>query len=106
EVPGSRVLSVEIDPVAAELTAHNLERAGNGRGRVLQADLRGGFPSLPAPPPLAPVRPTPPSTPPAPVPPAPEVRATAPTGRRSGGRRAVQPSLHPARRRAPRRRGA
>ncbi|HLQ79614.1 MAG TPA: HemK/PrmC family methyltransferase [Brachybacterium sp.] len=74
EVPGSRVLSVEIDPVAAELTAHNLERAGNGRGRVLQADLRGGIPELAAAAPVDAVLSNPPYIPPDAVPRDAEVR--------------------------------
>lgn len=48
EVPGARVLAVEIDPAAAALTARNLERAGPGRGRVLTADLGGPVPELDA----------------------------------------------------------
>lgn len=39
EIPGSRVLAVEIDAAAAALARENLESAGPGRGRVLQADL-------------------------------------------------------------------
>src|SRR5699024_7652656 len=39
ELPAARVLAVEIDPVAADLAQRNMERAGPGRGRVLQADL-------------------------------------------------------------------
>ncbi|MFC7458350.1 N5-glutamine methyltransferase family protein [Brachybacterium sp. GCM10030267] len=39
ELPGARVLAVEIDPLAAELARENLELAGPGRGRVLEADL-------------------------------------------------------------------
>src|SRR5699024_5809189 len=74
EVPGSRVLSVESDPVAAELPAHNPERAGNGRGRVLQADLRGGIPELAAAAPVDAVLSNPPYIPPDAVPRDAEVR--------------------------------
>ncbi|MGP9539424.1 N5-glutamine methyltransferase family protein [Brachybacterium sp. AOP43-C2-M15] len=48
EIPDARVLAVEIDADAAALTAENLELAGRGRGRVLQADLRGEVPDLAA----------------------------------------------------------
>src|SRR5699024_6600306 len=37
----ARVLAVDIDPRAVDLARRNLERAGPGRGRVLQADLTG-----------------------------------------------------------------
>src|SRR5690625_1107863 len=39
ELPTARVLAVDIDPRAVDLARRNLERAGPGRGRVLQADL-------------------------------------------------------------------
>src|SRR5690625_3895793 len=39
ELPTARVLAVDIDPRAVDLARGNLERAGPGRGRVLQADL-------------------------------------------------------------------
>jgi len=48
ELPEAKVLSVEVDPAAAALTARNLERAGPGRGRVLEADLLGEVPELAA----------------------------------------------------------
>lgn len=48
ELPRARVLSVEVDPAAAALTARNLERAGAGRGRVLEADLLDEAPELAA----------------------------------------------------------
>ena len=41
ELPTARVLAVDIDPRAVDLARRNLERAGPGRGRVLQADLTG-----------------------------------------------------------------
>ena len=74
EVPGSRVLSVEVDPAAAELAAHNLERAASGRGRVLQADLLGGVPELAAAAPVDAVLSNPPYIPPEAVPRDAEVR--------------------------------
>src|SRR5699024_11149316 len=74
EVPGSRVLSVEVDPAAAELAAHNLERAASGRGRVLQADLLGGVPELAAAAPVDSVLSNPPYIPPEAVPRDVEVR--------------------------------
>ena len=52
EIPGAHVTAVEVDASAAELSAQNLELAGAGRGRVLQADLTGDVPELAA---LAPV---------------------------------------------------
>lgn len=48
ELPRSHVLSVEVEADAAALTAHNLERAGAGRSRVLQADLLAEVPELAA----------------------------------------------------------
>lgn len=68
ELPRSRVLSVEIDPAAAELTARNLERAGAGRGRVLRADLLGEVPELAAVAPVDAVLSNPPYIPPEAVP--------------------------------------
>ncbi|WP_394214140.1 N5-glutamine methyltransferase family protein [Brachybacterium vulturis] len=68
ELPRSRVLSVEIDAAAAELTAHNLDRAGTGRGRVLQADLLGEIPELAAVGPVDAVLSNPPYIPPEAVP--------------------------------------
>ncbi|WP_114855338.1 peptide chain release factor N(5)-glutamine methyltransferase [Brachybacterium sp. YJGR34] len=47
EMPGTRVLAVEVDPGAAALAAENLEHAGPGRGRVLRADLTAGAQELP-----------------------------------------------------------
>lgn len=44
EFPQARVLAVEIDTAAASLARENLERAGPGRGRVLQADLTARLP--------------------------------------------------------------
>ncbi|MDN6301800.1 MAG: methyltransferase, partial [Brachybacterium sp.] len=75
ELPRSRVLSVEIDPAAAELTARNLERAGAGRGRVLRADLLGEVPELAAVAPVDAVLSNPPYIPPEAVPRDPEVLA-------------------------------
>ncbi|ASK64819.1 protein-(glutamine-N5) methyltransferase, release factor-specific [Brachybacterium avium] len=68
ELPRSQVLSVEVDPVAAELTAHNLEQAGPGRGRVLEADLLGMIPELAAVAPVDAVLSNPPYIPPEAVP--------------------------------------
>ncbi|MGO1286179.1 MAG: N5-glutamine methyltransferase family protein, partial [Brachybacterium sp.] len=73
ELPASRVLSVEIDAEAAELTAENLELAGPGRGRVLQADLMGEIPVLAAAAPVDAVLSNPPYIPPGAVPRDPEV---------------------------------
>lgn len=39
ELPTARVLAVEIEPRAVELARRNLEQAGPGRARVLEADL-------------------------------------------------------------------
>lgn len=39
ELPRAHVLAVDIDPKAVELARRNLDSAGPGRGRVLQADL-------------------------------------------------------------------
>ncbi|MDN5898824.1 MAG: peptide chain release factor N(5)-glutamine methyltransferase [Brachybacterium sp.] len=68
ELPRSRVLSVEVDPVAADLTAHNLERAGPARGRVLEADLLGEIPELAVVAPVDAVLSNPPYIPPEAVP--------------------------------------
>lgn len=73
EVPASRVLSVEIDPIAADLSAENLELAGPGRGRVLQADLMAEIPELAAAAPVDAVLSNPPYIPPDAVPRDPEV---------------------------------
>jgi len=74
ELPGTRVLAVEIDPAAAALTAHNLERAGSGRGRVLHADLCAQIPELSAAAPVDAVLSNPPYIPPEAVPREAEVR--------------------------------
>jgi release factor glutamine methyltransferase len=68
ELPGARVLAVEIAPDAAALAARNLERAGAGRGRVLQADLLGEVPELAAAAPVDAVLANPPYIPPEAVP--------------------------------------
>lgn len=68
EMPAARVLSVEVEETAAALTAHNLERAGAGRGRVLQADLLGEVPELAAHAPVDAVLSNPPYIPPEAVP--------------------------------------
>ena len=68
EIPGSLVTAVEMDGPAAELTAENLELAGPGRGRVLQADLTGDVPELSALVPVDAVRSNPPYIPPDAVP--------------------------------------
>src|SRR5690606_28828579 len=44
EVPGAAVLAIEVDAAAAALSTENLELAGPGRGRVVQADLREAIP--------------------------------------------------------------
>lgn len=74
ELPGTRVLAVEIDADAAALTAHNLEQAGPGRGRVLQADLCGEAPELAGAAPVDAVLSNPPYIPPEAVPRDVEVR--------------------------------
>lgn len=68
ELPHSRVLSVEVEAEAAALSAHNLERAGRGRGRVLEADLLGEVPELAALAPVDAVLSNPPYIPPEAVP--------------------------------------
>lgn len=73
ELPGSRVLSVEVDRTAAQLTAENLALAGPGRGRVLQADLLAEIPELAAAAPVDAVLSNPPYIPPGAVPRDPEV---------------------------------
>ena len=73
ELPAARVLSVEIDETAAQLTAENLELAGPGRGRVLQADLLTQIPELAAAAPVDAVLSNPPYIPPDAVPRDPEV---------------------------------
>lgn len=85
ELPRSRVLSVEIDPAAAELTAHNLERAGAGRGRVLRADLLGEVPELAEHAEVDAVLSNPPYIPPEAVPRDPEVLAHDPHRALFGG---------------------
>ncbi|WP_316249213.1 methyltransferase [Brachybacterium sp. Z12] len=87
ELPASRVLSVEIDAVAAELTAENLELAGPGRGRVLQADLMGRSLSSPPPRRSTPSCPTLPTSRPAPCPGIRRSSSTIPTARCSAAAR-------------------
>lgn len=74
ELPGTRVLAVEIDAAAAELTARNLESAGGDRGRVLRADLCDENPQLAAAAPVDAVLSNPPYIPPEAVPREIEVR--------------------------------
>ncbi|ACU85739.1 protein-(glutamine-N5) methyltransferase, release factor-specific [Brachybacterium faecium DSM 4810] len=74
EIPGARVLAVEIDPAAAALTRRNLDRAGPGRGRVLEADLCAEVPELAAAAPVDAVLSNPPYIPPEAVPRDAEVR--------------------------------
>lgn len=85
ELPCSRVLSVEVDPAAAALTAHNLERAGTGRGRVITADLLGEVPELADLEPVDAVLSNPPYIPPEAVPRDPEVLAHDPHRALFGG---------------------
>lgn len=85
ELPGSRVLSVEIEESAAELTAENLEAAGPGRGRVLRADLLGEIPELDAAAPVDAVLSNPPYIPAGAVPQDPEVAAHDPHRALFGG---------------------
>lgn len=85
ELPRSRVLSVEVDPAAAALTAHNLERAGTGRGRVITADLLGEVPELADLEPVDAVLSNPPYIPPEAVPRDPEVLAHDPHRALFGG---------------------
>lgn len=68
EVPGARVLAVEVEPVAAALTGENLEAAGPGRGAVVRADLTGPVPQLAAAAPVDAILSNPPYIPPDAVP--------------------------------------
>lgn len=68
EIPGARVLAIEVDAEAAALSSENLELAGPGRGRVLQADLTQEIPALTAAAPFDAILSNPPYIPPGAVP--------------------------------------
>lgn len=68
EIPCAHVLAVEVDAAAAALSSENLELAGPGRGRVLQADLTEEIPELAAAAPLDAILSNPPYIPPGALP--------------------------------------
>ena len=68
EIPGAAVLAIEVDAAAAALSTENLELAGPGRGRVVQADLRAAIPELVAAAPFDAILSNPPYIPPDAVP--------------------------------------
>ncbi|GAA4526004.1 peptide chain release factor N(5)-glutamine methyltransferase [Brachybacterium paraconglomeratum] len=68
EIPGASVLAIEVDAEAAALSSENLELAGPGRGRVLQADLTREIPELTAAAPFDAILSNPPYIPPGAVP--------------------------------------
>lgn len=85
EHPDARVLAVEIDEAAAELTAVNLDAAGPGRGQVLHGDLMTELPELAAARPVDAVLSNPPYIPPEAIPRDPEVIAHDPHRALFGG---------------------